>query len=1589
MALLLIVNLTPAAGAEGTGAWPPEAGLDWIVDEDTYGFNASIRLIDSIIVRNGTTLTLENVTFTFAASELDDIGIKVVGNSRLELMNVTFQSGGPGGFYMELGPNSGGFFENVTISGVASADPDLEGVAIHGDDFTISNSTFSDSRYGLITSSELMLQNNTFYNTSVAILSSGGLRLDEVQDNAFEFMGYNNSLARFRHLVEADLDVVDQDGKNLGSVRVVAVDQFQERRLSMLSWNDGKLWGARLVDEEWTPDGQERFPAQYNVTATFLTASRTFSLDLGSTTALHMVLPLLPELVAGPLYAPLPSTLEAIRPGRDNTTSMVWTDVSAPGGDWQELDYDDDAWFAGTLPLGNNSVEGVDTVTSWDGGVAYLRLYFYLPLDSIIHNGTLYWSGMAPIGGDRINFYLNGPDALAAWQGEAAYWSNTKDIPRDSLRPGLNILTVRYQTQETPFLDLELEVLIARPPTDPLISGSPQELMAVVTNNGSRDADAVDVELWVDDELILSLVRFIPANASRIYLLDLPNLTAGAHTFELRLDPGAKLNETERGDNTAWLNLTAYNVAFEVMTPPDDLELFTNDRKAVVVEVINRGEVDDWPRLARVWPWTLWSVELVRPPARLAPDERVNLTLWISPPDSIAADEYLMELEIGSALGPSAPGNSDPFNLTITILQSLDLAFIQPTDPLLFPLGSSTPLSLTLTNPGNMPYTANLTLVGLAQTEADGWEVTLLTREANVAAGATYQVNLEVQLLANGSRLPTTLTVQATALADPQVQDNVTVELTPAGFSTAEPLAPYQRAKTFYLPWSMLDHEGAIERVELHYRELPPDGSWSNWILFYTDLEEGVEPPFTGQEGYSYQFHTIAVFTGGDREQKTSAEASTIMDLTAPRSRLTLLTPVDEHGETVRDLLNLSWRNLDDDVVAYDLEMRVDNGPWVPLEANTTELSGTYPLEPGHTYSVRSRARDLAGWIEGDSTGLNRVSFTVLDRPYLARLATNTSFSLQNGITGWVLLEPMALVNKVQIQYYDGDGEWITFQTVILADPGESPAQNTSFALSLPVEGINFMRAVVEDDTGAAVTPGDWQVTVLGNGVSGLEMALQRRPFWDTLAVAADPDGDSTFGLELAEGQTTMGYTVNQNPALVAFGDGVRGYRPAAGESVRAIYGAYDMRVVRDSQAPMAPVWLDDVQPDNQSRSVNLRLELTEPEAVVAFWFERSSNPAISWTRFTVSDITIIPEDDIVSQLDSNLTPETSIYYRLGVKDRYDRVSYSTILEVNLSVVPDNTDIDTTPSSSSGRLTGRQLLLLTLMAVIVVVGVLIKFFLDGRREREAFPYPPPDHDYRDYSMAGFVVVGESLKDKLTVECRACGTRRNVTPGQAGEEITCHGCGSLSTFVQVEEDIVDKEPGEVYQKPDLGTITVGGFTVEAPYPIELPGQDEAPEEDEETEEATEVEEGEEEEGEQKAEVDLEEEDASAMMDEAPPEVDKEALDDGDASGADEEIEDTAVDDEADEAEAEGVEAEKTEVVKGAVVEGDFESEPEPVADVEEPEGPERPEGPGGTEGPGDKEAIADAAPALCPDCGKELDPISPEELASCDGCGWSE
>ncbi len=1535
MGLLVLLTISSDASGEGSGLWPPDAGLDWVVDEDTEGYNTTIRLTNSILLLNGSLLHLEDVTFIFAGDEVGDIGLKVVGGSRLEMVNVTFRSDSPGGYYLSLADDTQGYWDNVSISGVSDTEPYMDGTVVNSGDLTISNSVFHDSTNGIITNAALELSNNTFYNTSVAILSLGDLHLDGVRNNTFDHEGYNNTQARFRHLEPVDIKVFDQFDDSISNAIVTAVDEFNVTRLTMATWNDGKLWGAYLVDEELELTGQERYPHIYDLSVSYITANTTAGLDLNTTTSLDINLPLLSQVVAGPLYAPLPTPLEVIRPGRDNTTSMVWT--TEPGDTWQDIDHDDSGWNSGTLPIGNTTVEDVEPATIWDGGVVYLRIAFYLPQDSRVYNGTLHWSCTTVTGNDRVNIYINGPNAQAAWQGTASYWSGTKTVSGDYFKPGLNVLTVRYQAMMSPFLDLRLEVLVARQPDQPLIGGSPQGLMVVISNEGSRLAELMDIEIWLDGDLEFTLTRTIDPDSFKIFRFTLPLLTTGNHSIELRLDPGQELDDEVLDDNVAWLNLTAYRVAFGVVDPPDKMTLHTYDEGQGVVEVINQGDVDDWPELFVPVQWANWSVELVPPVPRLAPGERANITLDLSPPAAIAEGEYTLELQLGSQLGPLSDGSRDPLNITVEVLQSNDLSLWIGTGALLFPLGVETPITLELRNQGNRDDTANLSLEGLEAAVEDGWNITLVTKVANVDAGESYLVGLEATLLRAGARQPTQITVVAVSMTNASVRTTINLSLFPAGFSMADPLSTYQTSAEFNIPWSMLDLEGQFERVDMHYREMEQGGSWTSWEPFQFDLTEGNYPSIIGKDAYTYEFYTIAHFIGGEHEVKNVAESVTLVDLSPPRSRLTLHSPVNNDDETIHTLVNLSWRDLDPDIVDYTLEAHIDGHTWITLVEHTTDTEGTFELESGHKYMIRTRARDLAGWTELESSGYNRITIDILHRPYWTQLLTNTSYSRDEQITGWVLQEPQAEARIVWVQYLNDLDEWVSYQRVVLAEPHQTPALNTSFDLELPLEGTNHLRVVVEDANGDKVEPGVWQVTYLGNGLTDLEIPMQRIPFWDSLEVMADPDGDGIFDLALTLGDSNLGYEIVEKNQIVRFGDNLQGYRPALNEPLQATYQAYDSLVLRDHLPPEAPQWVQ-VKADNQTRNLVLQVQIMALDEVVSYWWE-SRLADTTWSRHG-SEITVIMNEGLVEQPFYNLTTELEYRYRVGVKDEFDRVSYSEVTTVNLSVyVP---DIPTEPSDDGGPST-QLLFLVIIIAMAFIGGVAAKFKMDQRREIQAqkMPFPSyPENGLQDYSLVGFEILDRGSNERLTVECRACGTRRNVTPAQAKEEVTCFGCGIVSPLDPPGQDMEEggepddsDEPLPVTSIPDkefspeisVDTAGTETKTEEAPFPGVLPEPAFIPT--------------------------LKQLRAGIVP----------------GTGTDESEPRSESD----------------------------EPEPEPVTTDEpiEPTGPEEsPEQPSVETPEADqigREQPARAPPGFCPQCGVELLASSPEELPACQECGWRE
>ncbi len=118
---------------------------------------------------------------------------------------------------------------------------------------------------------------------------------------------------------------------------------------------------------------------------------------------------------------------------------------------------------------------------------------------------------------------------------------------------------------------------------------------------------------------------------------------------------------------------------------------------------------------------------------------------------------------------------------------------------------------------------------------------------------------------------------------------------------------------------------------------------------------------FTGVNGHTYGFYSVATDTAGTREAApAAAQATTRVDTVAPTSTVAAL-PATEPSPT----FTVTWSGSDDPggsgIDIYTVFVSVDGGPFDPWVTNAKQTSASYTGAPGHRYGFYSVARDNVG----------------------------------------------------------------------------------------------------------------------------------------------------------------------------------------------------------------------------------------------------------------------------------------------------------------------------------------------------------------------------------------------------------------------------------------------------------------------------------------------------------------------------------------------------------------------------------------------------------------------------------------------------
>jgi hypothetical protein len=177
--------------------------------------------------------------------------------------------------------------------------------------------------------------------------------------------------------------------------------------------------------------------------------------------------------------------------------------------------------------------------------------------------------------------------------------------------------------------------------------------------------------------------------------------------------------------------------------------------------------------------------------------------------------------------------------------------------------------------------------------------------------------------------------------------------------AVVDPLPAFVRSP-FTVSWHGRDEPSGpnlfasgILYYDVHYKV---DGhGWYDLWMGITTTSHDFE---NGEDGRTYEFMVVAQDLAGNWDPWGEAEASTRVDVRAPGVAFGPVPP------TASPTFTVSWTGDDwggSGTTSYDIQFRVDLGPWQDWFLNTQQVSATYTGTTGHVYCFRGRAKDVVG----------------------------------------------------------------------------------------------------------------------------------------------------------------------------------------------------------------------------------------------------------------------------------------------------------------------------------------------------------------------------------------------------------------------------------------------------------------------------------------------------------------------------------------------------------------------------------------------------------------------------------------------------
>ena len=344
----------------------------------------------------------------------------------------------------------------------------------------------------------------------------------------------------------------------------------------------------------------------------------------------------------------------------------------------------------------------------------------------------------------------------------------------------------------------------------------------------------------------------------------------------------------------------------------------------------------------------------------------------------------------------------------------------------------------------------------------------------------------------------------------PASNDTWTMVDTIAPTSRTLALPRYEASLSFTVYWGPT--EGTTDVSTYHVQVNDNGAGWTDWLVATAATTSG---SFTGQDGHTYQFRSVATDHAGNTETVTGNESWTIVDVTPPDSAVTTLPRYENALQFA-----IAWGPVvgTTDIAAYAIQWKDGTNPWTDLVGytNTTATGATFVGQGAHVYAFRSIARDRAGNVE--AAPATNDTWTLVD--VLAPFVTDSRpVGSNTNLTPWIIVTFSEPMNRSSVEAafsitpaMDGAFLWSSDSRVMTFVPARDlDSGATYFVVIDPTARDLAGNTMVQSKTFQfATAPGVlaqfwWILVLVGAAVAAAAFLILRRRGAEASKPAAPP----------------------------------------------------------------------------------------------------------------------------------------------------------------------------------------------------------------------------------------------------------------------------------------------------------------------------------------------------------------------------------------------------------------------------------------------------------------------------------------------------